>query len=334
MDAVTINQQTNLVDLVGGLKRSGRYHVGPCPFCGGRDRFNVKEVDGAQLWICRQCGDGRYQDAVSFLMRRDGVSFTQLMLQFGGNQRPATSNQQPPTRIKRPLPLAEAPDHDWQAAALRAVGRCCENLFSGRYAVWSWLEARGITAEAAFCASLGFNPDWREVYAGCWLPPGVTIPCLVSGNLWYIQVRTTETARAMAVANGRRLDKYHALAGSRLKALYGADMLLKAHTAVICEGEFDALLLRRFLPPGWTAVTMGSAGSLPDNPTWLKYFAGVERAYLVMDNDEAGQTAVSRWRELLPWVTLAAVPEGKDITEYWQAGNDLAAWANSLEATI
>ena len=39
-----------------GLKRSGRELVGPCPACGGNDRFAVKPVQGgAALIHCRQC---------------------------------------------------------------------------------------------------------------------------------------------------------------------------------------------------------------------------------------------------------------------------------------
>ena len=71
---------TRITDLVPGLKKSANYHIGPCPFCGGRDRFNVKTTDdGIDLWICRQCGDGKYHDAVDFLMRRDGKSFAEVV---------------------------------------------------------------------------------------------------------------------------------------------------------------------------------------------------------------------------------------------------------------
>lgn len=328
MDALTINQQTNLVDLVGGLKRNGRYHVGPCPFCGGRDRFNVKEADGVQLWICRQCGDGRYQDAVSFLMKRDGLTFREVVGDGGQTAAPtptARAARRPSGLAQRPL--AQPPGEAWQLAALTAVRECCANLFGLEWPVWGWLEKRGITADVTFAASLGFNPAWRQVGPDAWLAPGVTIPALIAGELWYVQVRTTEAARQESARKGRRLDKYHALTGSRLKALYGADKLLAAHTAVITEGEFDALLVGRYLPPGWAAVTMGSAGSLPDNAAWLRYFAGVRRAYLVMDNDQAGETAVGRWRELLNWVELLPVPAGhKDVTEFWQAGGDVAGW--------
>lgn len=56
MNAKAINQSTNLVDLVPGLKKHGKYYAGPCPSCRGDDRFNVKRTEDGDLWICRKCG--------------------------------------------------------------------------------------------------------------------------------------------------------------------------------------------------------------------------------------------------------------------------------------
>lgn len=333
MDAITINQTTPLVDLIGNLKPSGRYHIGPCPFCGGRDRFNVYHADDGDLWHCRGCGDGRYQDVVSFFMKRDGLTFPQVLAAHGGTTG-AGSHHTTLTREARRPALDTAPPEDWQSAALTALAQCSdashwERTAAARAAYGYLINQRGLTTETIYGASLGFNTTWRDIPGAGRLAPGITMPAMIAGQLWYVQVRTTKTARAAAQKDGRQLDKYHALTGSKLKALFQADKLLTAETAVVTEGEFDALLLSQFLPDGWTAVTMGSAGALPDNPAWLRYFAAVQRVYVVMDNDEAGQTAVGKWRGLLPWVDLLPVPEGhNDVTDYWQAGGDLAAWVN------
>jgi DNA primase len=326
MDAQTINQQTSLVDLVGGLKRSGRYHVGPCPFCGGRDRFNVKEVDGEQLWICRQCGDGRYHDAVSFLMKRDGLTFGELLKQNGGDQRPATSDRRRPARpVAMPAAIDAPPDDAWQAAAAVVVGDSVAYLRGqspDADRAWLYLiTQRGLSDGMIERAQLGYNPAWRQIEGVGWLAPGITIPCFAGGKLWYVNVRTTAAARAASEAKGRDLGKYHALPGSKLKALYRADSLLTAREAIVTEGELDALLVATYLPEGWASVTMGSAGTLPDNPAWLRYFAAIRRVYVIMDNDQAGGDGLRRWRELLPWVDSIPVPAGsKDATDAWIAG--------------
>ena len=42
-----------------GLKKKGREWVGPCPLCGGEDRFHVHENGTKVLVGCRGCIDGR-----------------------------------------------------------------------------------------------------------------------------------------------------------------------------------------------------------------------------------------------------------------------------------
>jgi hypothetical protein len=53
------------------LKRAGRELVGPCPVCGGRDRFGVN-LD-KQVWNCRGCA-GR-GDVIDLVQHLDGVGF-------------------------------------------------------------------------------------------------------------------------------------------------------------------------------------------------------------------------------------------------------------------
>ena len=45
--------QSRAADL--GLKRNGKGLVGPCPSCGGEDRFSVADKDGRAVFNCRQC---------------------------------------------------------------------------------------------------------------------------------------------------------------------------------------------------------------------------------------------------------------------------------------
>jgi Zinc-binding domain of primase-helicase len=60
IDADAIKARVDLVDLAGrdvhlrkvATTRGGEW-AGPCPFCGGRDRFRVQPEKG--LWFCRQC---------------------------------------------------------------------------------------------------------------------------------------------------------------------------------------------------------------------------------------------------------------------------------------
>ena len=45
---------------------------GPCPVCGGTDRFRFDDKDGSGSWICNQCGSG---DGLELVKRFRGVDF-------------------------------------------------------------------------------------------------------------------------------------------------------------------------------------------------------------------------------------------------------------------
>ena len=130
-----------------------------------------------------------------------------------------------------------------------------------------------------------------------------------------------------------RIDQALMLRGSRT-ALFNADALVGARVAVVVEGEFDAMLLGQFLPPGWAAVTMGGAAT-PPGATFLPYFGPLERVLLCLDNDDAGQRALAAWRGLLAWAEVAPpLPGGaKDVTDFWRKQGDLDEWIKQCADT-
>ena len=82
-------------DRLGNLKRTGSGSWnGPCPLCGGRDRFHVKEGQGRALVGCRGCLDGQH----------DPARFGELMRAVWGDdpRPPRPGNPAPPRRSTLP----------------------------------------------------------------------------------------------------------------------------------------------------------------------------------------------------------------------------------------
>lgn len=85
MDASRLNQTIDLPALVGWRDTGRTWQAGPCPFCGGRDRFVLKRTAQGWRWYCRGCGDGRYHSALDFIMKRDGLDFKGAVKALGGD---------------------------------------------------------------------------------------------------------------------------------------------------------------------------------------------------------------------------------------------------------
>ena len=65
------------------LKRTGHEWVGPCPTCGGRDRFGVNTAK--RIFNCRGACGG---DVIEMVMHLDGVSFMQACEALTGEPPP------------------------------------------------------------------------------------------------------------------------------------------------------------------------------------------------------------------------------------------------------
>jgi putative DNA primase/helicase len=58
-----------------------RNRHGPCPMCGGKDRFRFDDRDGNGTWICNKCGSG---DGAELVKRVKGVEFKEAAKMIEG----------------------------------------------------------------------------------------------------------------------------------------------------------------------------------------------------------------------------------------------------------
>jgi putative DNA primase/helicase len=102
---------------------------GPCPMCGGKDRWRFTDIDGKGTWWCNSCYGG---NGVALVMKFTGLPF-----------------QEAARRIERVIgdvpadpPRAERTDEQ-KRASLNALWRGCE-LIRGDDPVDRWLHRRGV----------------------------------------------------------------------------------------------------------------------------------------------------------------------------------------------
>src|SRR5918912_3906120 len=93
VDVMALKERVDLLELIGRdtrLKRvattRGGEYAGPCPFCGGRDRLRVQPA--RRRWWCRGClGSERWQDAIAYVQRRDGLAdFAEACRRLGASR--------------------------------------------------------------------------------------------------------------------------------------------------------------------------------------------------------------------------------------------------------
>jgi DNA primase len=315
---------TDLLDLIGRdteLKRvastNGGEYAGPCPFCGGRDRFRVWPDSDPPRWWCRQCG--KNGDTIAYMVMRGDITPQEA----GQLRRGERVDVTPKLRAKtRPAPRQREPgiadSDDLQARAMQIAIDCAAMLWEPEGAkARAWLNARGLADETLKAHLVGFNREAGRLH-GFYVPRGITIPH------WQESVNTMHGIKVRLPTNGA--DKYRHILGSR-PSLYLADNLAGHDVAVVCEGEFDALLLHQEAGDAAGVCALGSASNKDAAiDAGLPFLLACKRLLVATDNDEDGERAAETIMERTSRARRLRPPEGNDITDSWKAGVDLRSW--------
>jgi len=326
-DAETINRTTDIMALIGSnttLKRvastgKGEYE-GPCPFCGGRNRFRVQpnHPDGGR-WYCRGCGEGHWHSAIDYVMRRDNIDFLDALETLGGNGIT-------PAPVKTKMVIAQAKEEkkhqeepSWQDRAVDFVKMSKDLLWSdaGSKAFEYLHNQRGLTDETIFKWQLGFIPRDKNEEPTRWGFPrektlriarGILIPCFEDGynegKIKYLRIRQPG-------------GKYIQVVGST-KWLYGGFTYHRGNIAYLLESNFDVMLADQIGASGVGYASIPAADKL--DKMYRKYFATVLDLVVIPDHDEAGiEGARAKTASNNHWHIANFVPEGSDLTDYYLA---------------
>lgn len=308
------------------LKKKGREWVGPCPLCGGEDRFHVREYNGRALVGCRHCIDERDQGE---RRQRYGELLRSV---FGGSINDYTPDRNRPwSRMKghrgdsaRTNPRPDSPPQR------RADEETKRVEFANR--LWGMGQPADFTPARVYLAN-------RTV----WPPDGMGPP-LPENVRWLPRDRTGNLLRPLGDAAGYLLFALHsypaaALRGVSCEALtvdgqrldrlpererwrrtFGikkdAAFRVKAGASklLLVEGEADALAAY-WLFPDHEAWAVGGTGGLKN---WNAASGDRRPVRIMADGDSKGREAGELARS-------AARASGRQVTVHWSpVGEDPA----------
>lgn len=73
-DKLVQDRWPDILTAAGMSDQFFRKSNGPCPFCGGSDRYQWSNKHGG-VWVCRKCTDGHYQDGYAMLVKHKGYTY-------------------------------------------------------------------------------------------------------------------------------------------------------------------------------------------------------------------------------------------------------------------
>ena len=287
-------------------------YAGPCPFCGGHDRFVLKP--GANFWLCRQCTP-RGDDLTSLVMRLKGCNYPAACQYLGKPQKRASSHSGASgghaSKGNAPaFPLVREEKKLWtpagQAVAAKLLDDCQQNLLP------SFMRACDVVTFLQ--CGLGWN--WQDQ----WFEPrqfgltegkklclarGLVIAVRRSGCVVGLCVRTPDDDRP------EWQGKLHYVRGSHDLAFIAGPEDARNRPVMIVESAICAASCwqesqERIIGVG----TMGKTKTRLD-PVAQALVENARPLLLCPDMDEgpARQQTISAWRKAWPHGRIVALPE-------------------------
>ena len=312
-------------------KVSVNEYAGPCPACGGRDRFhvNLRKRDGRGAWMCRVCRPAEmfgWGDDVDYLVAFRGMSKREA-LKIAREQLNTLLNQAQVAR-KYAAPDDDKPPREaWQEKAREYVERAQHALWhtpAGRAAL-EYVRGRGLQDETIRAAQLGFSLD-RDRAGNA--SPYLVIPWHtgdLTGTYWAINRRDLRDDRPAGAP------RYKLLFGSSKQGLYGGSLLARSRKfpTFLVEGELDALILAQEAR-GLSINVVATGGQTSILTRWAIRLARMPLVLLAQDNEDKGNNQARAWLEVLPNARRYR-PLEKDVNAMHLEGWSVRTW---IEAAL
>jgi len=262
-DLIARARATSCVDVIARrghrLKPGRKEHVGPCPVCGGTDRFaiNIKK----NLWNCRGCGKGG--GPIDLVRHLDGSDFRRAIETLTGER---ARDSRGTTTIQR-APVKRSYDADNERARIKAAGEIwrASKPLRGTIAA-TYLESRGIDLDHDL-----LEGDALRFHPSCPFGSTLRLPALI-GLFTGIEDKKPRGVHRTALlpnGSGKAVMPDGGPAKRMLGIAAGSAIKLDADDVVleglhVGEGIETCLSARKLgFRPTWALGSAGAIGKLP-----------------------------------------------------------------------
>lgn len=268
---------------------SGRNH-GPCPVCGGKDRFRFDDKDGRGTWFCGQC-DPQSGGGLLLLSRYLGKPTVEVAKELLGQDMPRTV-----APVRKHSATDEQMREEMRKRAKRGAEMLMEqSMMSGH----PYMDAKGLTGEWPVNSQIMMGADNERIEPGALL----LVPVYKNGELVNVQKIT---------ADGKK------------RPIYGGDMSGVCH---IIKGPGKTIAVVEGFATGVTVNRMTNATTyVAFNTGNLAAIAAQARAehpdstlIIFADNDEHGAgLKYAEEASIQSGAKIALPPEPGDWDDYRQ----------------
>ena len=275
-----------------GIKLVGRIDCcGPCPQCGGKDRFSINVRK--QVFLCRQCGSKG--DVIALVRFLDGCTFLEALESLTGERAPAPS--------RPPLAATDAPrDDDRDARALTSakttvlgMGRLLDSPGETYLRDVRKIDVGEIRDVLSRTDAIGWHPSVLFLEEGHPLN-GKRLGAIIAVMTDVITAAPTGAISRTYLHEGLKIGKAKTLGkpAGIIRLSEDADVLEGLHLAEGLESALSAM--SKGFRPMWAT---GSTALMAKFPV----LSGIEALTIIADCDAngAGERAAaevaSRWRE-------------------------------------
>lgn len=242
--------RTNIKDVVSGLTTLNKLNQGPCPICGGTDRFYVRYEN---LAICSP-GDGHCGfkgDQIAWYAKYHSISLLEAAEHLAG-----VSAKEAPKTVRVHAPQKKAPAkivHEWQSESWQSDARAIIEAGASRLLLegyhdketlkgyhGQYLRHRKVHPKTAQAFRLGYDPELFDPATKS-KRPAIVIPWISSGGI-ITAIKYRFIDELAAENKGRR---FFQKKGSE-SLLFGLNACSKdsePRGVVIVEGEFNAMAI-------------------------------------------------------------------------------------------